>query len=226
MSLPVRTNIYNKQRDFILYFSQALERQKNAGELLALLEAGMALNGATSDFVSALDDYPPHQSAALISDAEGIEEVAPYLINLKTPDWYREGDPLTTFTQWLARQENFSRWGIFFVTETPFEEVRTFWQRFSHTVASEGEATYLRFYHPRFFHTVIKSLNSSDVSRLSKIVNTIFYFDYYLPNILHVYRYNGVGCRIKQYDLLKDEVSAITGSTMSDFAVTGKGEAH
>jgi len=62
-----------------------------------------------------------------------IEEVVPYLVSLRAPLRFQEGDPLTTFTDWLTGQAYFSHWGVFFVTESDFSQVKTFWQRFSYT---------------------------------------------------------------------------------------------
>ena len=215
MSLSIPKEIHYKQRDFVLDISRTLQRNYKSNELLSLMEAGASLNGATSDLLSAIEDYPPKKWSVLHNTM--FEEVAPYLVSLQMPPWFQEGDPLTTFIDWLADQTYFSHWGVFFITESDFSEVKTFWQRFSYTSFAGKETAYFRFYHPWFFHSLIKKLGKKDYARIGAIVNMIFYFDYFKPNIVYIYRFYQNDHKVEQYDLLQEDVSSIASLAMSGF---------
>jgi len=217
MNFNIPQEIHHKQRDFVLDVSKTLQKKYKSNDLLSLIEAGVSLNGATSDLLAAIENYPPRQWSVLLHDKTMIEEVAPYLVSLQAPGWYAEDDPLTTFTDWLAEQAHFSRWGVFFVTEAGFSEVKTFWQRFSYASFNNKKTAYFRFYHPRFFHSLIKNLGRKDYAQVGAVVNMIFYFDYFQPNIVHVCRFHQSQHQIKQYDLLKEDIDSIVCATMSDF---------
>jgi len=206
---------YFRQRDFALNLAAFLARQRRHGALLALLEAGNALNGATSDLLAALEDYPPLQYAALLRDAHRLEEVAPYLVNLEKPAWAAGGAPLTGFADWLFAQEDFARLGVFFVSSAPFLEVKTFWQRFSYARFQNNEQAYFRFYNPRFFNSLIKNLGKKEYLNISSVAELIFYFDYFKPNLVHIYHFYAEGYRIEQYDLEKANAAALIETLFS-----------
>jgi len=217
MHLGVSEEIHHRQQAFVLDLFKTIQKNYKSNELLSLVEAGASLNGATSDLLAAIENYPPDQWAVLLHDNTMIEEVAPYLVSLKAPSWFREGDPLTTFTDWLAGQQHFSHWGVFFVTEADFSEVKSFWQRFSYASFGGDKTAYFRFYHPRFFHSLIKNLGKKDYNRIGTVVNMIFYFDYYQPNIVHLYRFYQNSHKMEQYDLLKQDVCSVASLAMSGF---------
>lgn len=217
MRLSVPEEIHHRQRDFVLDISRTLQKNYKSNALLSLMEAGASLNGATSDLLAAIENYSPRRWSVLLHDHAMIEEVAPYLVSLQTPAWFEAGDPLTTFTDWLAGQAYFSRWGVFFVTESAFSEVKTFWQRFSYARFAGKKTAYFRFYHPRFFHSLIKNLGRKDYARVGAVVNMIFYFDYFQPNIVHIYRFYQNSHKIEQYDLLHEDAGAAAISAMAGF---------
>lgn len=205
-------DFHQKQRDFVTNLAAFLEQHKHYGAFLALLEAGSALNGATSEVLAALEDYPPPQYAVLLQDADRLEEVAPYLVSLETPAWRSGGAPLTGFADWLFARRDFGRWGVFFVSRAPFSQVKAFWQRFSHARFHDGQQAYFRFYNPRFFNSLIKNLGKKEYQTISSITEMIFYFDYFNPLHVHIYRFYQQGYKKEDYDLEKEDSAAFVRS--------------
>lgn len=202
-----------KQRDFVLKLAAFLAQNPHCGAFLALLEAGSALNGATSDLLAAIEDYPPRQYSVLLQDARRLEEVAPYLINLEKPP--RGPAALTEFADWLFAQEDFARLGVFFISAAPFLQVKSFWQRFAYTRFANDRQAYFRFYHPRFFDSLLKKLGKKEYQYISSVAEMIFYFDYFNPNIVHVYHFCNEGYHIEQYDLNSQDGAALACSLLA-----------
>lgn len=204
--------LYQKQRDFALNLAAFLNQYKHYGTFLALLEAGSAMNGATSDLLAAIEDYPPQQWSILLPEPENLEEVAPYLISLEAPVWRSGGAPLTGFADWLFANRDFVRLGVFFVSHAPFLQIKAFWQRFSHARFSDAKTAYFRFYNPRFFHSLIKNLGKKEYQTISSLLEMIIYFDYFNPRQLHIYRFYPQGYKKEQYDLEKENSEALVRS--------------
>jgi len=207
---------YPKQRDFALNFAAYLEQNRQYGSLMAILEAGGALNGATSDLLSALEDYPPRQYAPLLRGGDALDEVAPYLINLQKPAWAVTGAPLTDFTDWLFADADFARLGVFFVSRAPFADVKAFWRKFSHTRVDKDKTAYFRFYNPRFFNALLNNMGSGFYQSVAAVAELIFYFDCFNSNILHVYHFYPEGWRAEQFDLGQENTVALASALFAE----------
>jgi len=211
MRFQAEEEAYPHQRDFVLNLSAILRRRRR-GAFLALLEAGNAMNGATSDLLAALEDYAPQQYVVLLREPQGLEEVAPYLINLGRP---AGGAPLTGFADWLFGREDFSRLGIFFVSSAPFLQIKNFWQRFSQAKFQNNYLAYFRFYNPRFFNSVIKNLGKKEYQNIYSVAEVIFYFDWLEPNYVYVYQFYAEGYRIEKYDLKRENAAALAEALLA-----------
>jgi|GEM_PF-1026375 len=216
MRFGTEPELYRKQHDFALNLADFLNHYRPDSRFLALLEAGSAMNGATSDLLAAIEDYPPPQWSVLLPESENLEEVAPYLVSLEAPAWRSGGAPLTGFADWLFAQRDFARLGVFFVSQAPFLQVRAFWQRFSYARFYNEKTAYFRFYNPRFFHSLIKNLGKKEYQTISSLLEMIIYFDYFNPHYVHIYRFYQQGYKKDYYDLEKGDSTAFIRSLFAE----------
>ncbi len=171
------------QSTFLKSICHQLYEARSNYHLLGLIEAGMSLQGMTSNMVSALSKYPVLQWAMVPRREKDLIELAPYLIDLSFIEADKD-EAITTFSEWLFKQKSLSTWGLFIISDNSFSEILPTLRSFLY-IHFEKQRSYFRYFHPRFFDSFWKDLGEKDKCKFLEYVGIVFYFDFYNSEIIH-----------------------------------------